>query len=445
MSILHNLSMNGTFPAGTYGLYDLQSLIKSVIADALPDLYWVVAEIAECKVNQRGHCYLELVEKKDDRTIAQAKGNIWTYEHRRISQRFEAATGESLRAGMKILLLAGVNYHEVYGLSLNVRDIDPSYTMGEMALRKREVIARLTREGLLDRNKTLPLPLVPLRIAVVSSPTAAGYGDFSDHLDRNAYGYRFFHRLFPALMQGRDAVPSIVSALKSIRAAGTSYDLLALIRGGGSAADLNCFDDYDLASEIARLPMPVITGIGHEKDDTVVDLVSHTRMKTPTAVAEFIISGVRTFEDTVNDFGRRILRLSERLLKDQHHSLRLLSQRLSYVPLRLIESRRHELALGGMDLRGRSRETLRRADEALQKTEQAVRLLDPSNVLKRGFSITRHRGVVIRDAAQLAAGNMINTQLFRGAVTSTVDGRQGKEGKKKREQDEATYLLPGFE
>lgn len=444
--IPYNVAMDDpSHPAGTYSLFDLQSLLKSVITGAFADLYWVIAEIAEYKCNQRGHCYLELVEKKDDRTIAQAKGNIWAYEYRKIIQKFEAATGEPLRAGMKMLLLVGVNYHEVYGLSLNIRDIDPSYTMGEMALKKREVIARLAKEGLLDRNKSLPLPLVPLRIAVVSSPTAAGYGDFSGHLDRNPYGYRFSHRLFPALMQGQDAVPSIIAAMEKVRLSGTPYDMVALVRGGGSAADLSCFDAYELAAEIAGFPLPVISGIGHEKDDSVADLVSHTRMKTPTAVAEFIISGVKTFEETLTGIGRKILSLTGDLLRDQNYRIRAISQRLAHLPGRLIESQVYELALRERDIRSRCREVLLRADATLQKIGQAVRLLDPGNVLRRGFSITRHRGAVVRDASRLGAGDVITTQLHLGEVTSTISGQNRKEAKKKREQDKTTDLLPGFE
>ena len=242
---------------------------------------------------------LELVEKDDNKVIAQVKANIWAYEYRKLSLKFQAATNESLRPGMKVLLLVAVTFHEVYGLSLNVRDIDPAYTMGEMALKKRKVIERLTKEGLVKLNKSLSLPVVPQRIAVISSPTAAGYGDFFGQLDNNPYGYKFVHTLFPALMQGSGAEQSIISALRKVSQKIDLFDVLVIIRGGGSVIDLNCFDSYDLASEVARSPLPVITGIGHEKDDTVVDITAHTKMKTPTAVAEFLISGLRSFEENI--------------------------------------------------------------------------------------------------------------------------------------------------
>ena len=222
----------------------------------MPGAYWVIAEIADTKLNQRGHCYLELVEKEDNRTIAQVKANIWAYEYRKLSLKFQTATNESLKPGMKVLLLVAVIFHEVYGLSLNVKDIDPAYTMGEMALKKREVIERLTKEGIIALNKSLSLPVVPQRIAVISSPTAAGYGDFFDHLDNNPYGYRFIHVLFPALMQGAEAEESIISALRKVSQKRELFDVLVIIRGGGSVIDLNCFDSYEIASRGCKIAAP---------------------------------------------------------------------------------------------------------------------------------------------------------------------------------------------
>src|SRR5208283_1477158 len=310
-----------TISKSTYSLYELNNIIKSVISDAFAGTFWVIAEIAECKCNQRGHCYLELVEKEADKTIAQIRATIWAYDYRKLSHKFQMATSESFKQGMKILLLAGIAFHEVYGLSLNIRDIDPTYTMGEMARRKAEVIERLKQEGLMDLNKGFSLPLVPQRIAVISSPTAAGYGDFFDQLDRNLYGYTFDHVLFPALMQGQEAEESIISALTKIREQKHRFDVVVLVRGGGSAIDLNCFDSYAIAAHIARCPLPVITGIGHEKDASVADMVAHTRMKTPTAVAEFLISGIRSFEERIIEIQNLLRLYAERLFKDQRYKL----------------------------------------------------------------------------------------------------------------------------
>jgi exodeoxyribonuclease VII large subunit len=423
-------------------LFQLSNLLKTAIADNLPDAYWVIAEIAEIKQNQKGHCYIELVEKNEKVTVAQIKANIWSYEYRAISSRFRKATNEPLRQGMKVLFLASVSFHEVYGLSLNIREIDPSYTMGEMARKKKEVIERLRKEGIIDRNKAYELPLVPQRIAVISSPTAAGYGDFFNHLDHNPYGYRFVHTLFPAIMQGREAEQSIISALNIIRKQKNSFDLAVIIRGGGSAIDLNCFDSYHLASQVATFPLPVITGIGHEKDDAVVDIVAHTKMKTPTAVAEFLIAGARSFEVNVLGLESRIINYAERSLKHQRLQLTYLAQRLSVVPVRLTSAHKNRLLLIQQDIRGHMRQRFQGERNRFSSIEQALRHLDPAHVLRRGYSITTCRGKIIKEASVLKNGMSIETRVHNGTVTSIV--QSGKEvignGKVKRDD-----LLPGFE
>jgi len=423
-------------------LSQLNGLIKSAILDTLPDQYWVVAEIADLKLNQKGHCYLELVEKEGNAAIAQIKANIWAYEYRSISSRFQRATNEPLKQGMKVLFLASILFHEVYGLSLNIKDIDPTYTLGEMARKKKEVIALLRKEGLIDRNKALELPLVPQRIAVISSPTAAGYQDFFNHLDNNAYGYRFIHTLFPALMQGQEAEASIIKALTAIRSQKTAFDIVVIIRGGGSVIDLNCFDGYPLAAEVAGFPLPVVTGIGHEKDDTVVDITAHTKMKTPTAVAEFLISGMRSFEETILGLENRIITSAEHLVRDEKQKLASFAQRLSFVPLRLTTLHRNRLHMIQRDIRGHIQQRMQNEQNRLGRAEQAARHLDPANVLRRGYSITRLKGKVLRDAAVLKNGMSLETELQNGTVTSIV--QSGKEVKKSV-KEQRTDLLPGFE
>jgi exodeoxyribonuclease VII large subunit len=423
-------------------LSQLNGAIKAAITDTLPDMYWVVAEIAEIKLNQRGHCYLELVEKEDDATIAQIKAAIWAYEYRSISSKFQKATNEPLSRGMKILFLAAVTFHEVYGLSLNIKNIDPTYTMGEMARKKKEVIERLKKEGIIERNRSLELPLVPQRIAVISSPTAAGYGDFINHLDNNPYGYRYVHVLFPALMQGNEAEASIVRALEQIRKKRAGFDLAVIIRGGGSTIDLSCFDSYALSAAVATFPLPIISGIGHEKDDTVVDIVAHTRMKTPTAVAELIISGVRAFEETVLGLETRIVSHVEEFLKDEKHRLISLAQRLSLIPFRLKSIHMNRLLLLQKDIRGHLRQIFHARKTRLENMQQAVRHLDPEQVLRRGYSITRRKGKVVKDAASLKNGMMIESTLHKGTVASIVQsGKEGKDHGKKQ----GTDLLPGLE
>lgn len=426
-------------------LSGLNRIIRGAVDAAFPEPCWVVAEIAELKCNPKGHCYLELVEKADDRVVAQMRATIWAYEYRTVSSRFESVTGEALRQGMKVLLLAAVSFHEVYGLSLNIRDIDPSYTVGDLARKRQEVIERLKQEGIFDLNRRLPLPLVPQRVAVVSSRTAAGYGDFFSQLDNNPNGYRFAHVIFPSLMQGVEAERSIIEALDRIGRDQGRFDIVAIIRGGGSAVDLHCFDGYALAARVARFPLPVITGIGHEKDDTVVDLVAHTRLKTPTAVAEFLISGLRGFEETILDLGKRVRARTEQQLNLGKQALGSLARRITVLPLRTIAAGLNSIDMFDRDLRGRSRQAVRHGRLRVDALDQAVRHLDPANVLRRGYSITRHKGKVIREASALRKWAVIETQLGEGAVTSIVQEKQERKEAMLREQGQAADLLPGFE
>ncbi|MGD0885115.1 MAG: exodeoxyribonuclease VII large subunit [Thermodesulfovibrionales bacterium] len=425
-----------------YSLYELNSIIRSAISYAIPDACWVTAEIAELKCNQKGHCFLELVEKDDDRTIAQIRATLWASEYKKIGLKFTKATGESLKPGMKILLFASVTFHEVYGLSLVIRDIDPSYTIGDMARKKKEVIERLIREGVSELNRRLTLPLVPQRIAVISSPTAAGYGDFFNQLDKNLYGYSFFHVLFPAIMQGQDAEKSIISALSEIGGKKHRFDVVVIIRGGGSPIDLNCFDSYTLASQTARCPLPVITGIGHEKDDTVVDIVAHAKMKTPTAVAEFLIACLRSFEETIVDLQNRIAGYAERFMKDERYRLHAITQKLVFIPLRTVTAHQNRIAMLNRDLRSHIRQFIRNEEHRFNVMEQAVKHLDPANVLRRGYSITRYKGRILKDASLLKKWAVIETTLRKGMVTSIV---QEKKEAEKREQKQADILLPGFD
>ena len=425
-----------------YSLYELNTAIKSAISAAFSEAYWVTAEIAELKCNQRGHCYLELVEKDDDKTVAQTKATIWAYEYRKLSHKFHTATNEPIRPGMKIMLLAVVNFHEVYGLSLNIRDIDPTYTLGEMARKRKEVVERLRKEGLLELNKGLPLPLVPQRIAVISSLTAAGYGDFFNQLDTNRYGYQFVHVLFPASVQGQDAEGSIIEALRKIGKYRHLFDVAVIIRGGGSAVDLNCFDNYALAAQIARCPLPVITGIGHEKDDTVADIVAHTRMKTPTAVAEFLVSGLRSFDDNVIDIRNRIMTYTARLLQDIRHRLHSLARQLGYIPGRAVSAQFNKVLLLQNSLRNFANQHLQKVDYTLDRIAQALRLLDPVNVLRRGYSITRYDGKILKDASLVSKGTEIDTTLYKGNIVSII-GTQRRT--RNHEQEQAACLLPGFD
>lgn len=404
-------------------------MIRDAISGELPGLYWITAEIAELKVNQKGHCYMELVEKEDHKTIAQMRATIWAYEYRTLGRKFETAAKTPLKSGIKALLLVAVNYHELYGLSLNIRDIDPAYTVGEMALRKREIIARLRMEGIADLNKEISLPPVPQKIAVISSPTAAGYGDFTDHLEKNPFNYKFYHTIFPSTMQGDDAEKTVVAAFDAIEKQKGRFDVVVLIRGGGSVADLGCFDNYAIASRIALCPMPVITGIGHEKDDTVADMVAHTKMKTPTAVAEFLVSGVRSFDERISSVAGSICMFAERLLSGSSNSLAVITQRFAHSASHAVSVTRSRLDAIDNNMAARLGGYFRNQEGRLVSCEQAARLLDPVNVLKRGYSITRFKGRSVKDSSILPNGAIIMTEFYRGSVGSSVLGQEKDDGK----------------
>lgn len=430
-----------------FTLSELNNAIKSSLELSFPESIWLVAEISELRCDSKGHCYLGLVEKKDANIIAQMKANIWTYAYRTISHKFQKVSGESLKDGMKVLLLATVTFHEKYGISLNIKDIDPSYSLGEMARKKREVIERLTKEGIIDNNKQFLLPIVPQRIAVVSSSSAAGYGDFINHIESNSFGYKVQHDLYQSIMQGQDAEASIISSLNQIRENIGRYDLVVIIRGGGSKVDLHCFDSYCLALEITRFPLPVITGIGHERDDTVIDIVAHTRMKTPTAVAEFVINGMRSFEENIIDLQRRLTLRTRVVLEGEKQRLRIIIQgfaqlitarfhdedirlhstvnRLMTETNRVIGINNSKVAINATRLNSAVKTLFNIKDNRIKTLEQAIGYLDPVNVLKRGYSITYLNGQPLKDVDKLAKGDIIQTKLYNGSATSKVEGFDG--------------------
>lgn len=302
-------------------LLQLNDLIKEALTGAFPASVWVIAEVSELKENRNGHCYLELIEKQGAEIVARTRATIWSYTYRMLKPYFETTTGQLFTSGIKILVQVSVEYHSAFGLSLNIKDIDPVYTVGDMAMQRKEIINRLQAEGVFEMNKELELPLVPQKIAVISSATAAGYQDFMNQLDNNEFGFKFYSKLFQATMQGVETVPSIINALERIFQYEDFFDAVVIIRGGGATADLSSFDNYDLAFNITQFPLPVITGIGHEKDDTIIDLVAHTRLKTPTAVAEFLIKGMERFYDSMLEMENEIVKLTRDSIESHKNHL----------------------------------------------------------------------------------------------------------------------------
>ncbi|HBE42514.1 MAG TPA: exodeoxyribonuclease VII large subunit [Bacteroidales bacterium] len=447
-------------------LTELQLIIKDSLYMAMPNLYWVVAEISEIRENYTGHCYLELIEKHpDDKNVrARVKAVIWNNRYRFLKSLFENVTGEPLRSGMKVLVRTKVDYHEIYGLSLIISDIDPSFTVGEMAIKRQMIIKRLEEEGVIMMNKELSFPAVPQRIAIISSPTAAGYSDFIRQLKENGSGYVFYTALFEAIMQGTETEQSVLNALERVAVNADLFDVVAIIRGGGSQSDLSWFDNYNIAYYVTQFPLPVITGIGHDKDISVTDIVAFQSLKTPTAVADYLVTSVEEAENHLIDlysqiaeqtrtkitkyreitesFRTRLMPLTRLSLSDQKELLsnrmieiinigkeyivragflpknlntRLIAASGSFILLKKTGIERNKL-----DLPGFAKKFVDDTRLKLSGLENKLNILDPVNVLKRGYTLTSRDGIIIKSSHDIKNDDILNTRFSDGEITSRV-------------------------
>lgn len=402
-------------------LHELNSLVSNAIHTAMADSYWVEAELTELH-EVSGHCYMELVQKAEHGSvpIARASAKCWRQAWGVLKPFFVRTTGGMPQPGMHLLMEVYPQFHEAYGFSWIVTDIDPTYTMGDMARKRKEIIEHLKAQGIFTLNKELSLPALTTRIAVISSDHAAGYGDFYHQLLHNKYHFRFQLTLFPAIMQGDRVEQSIISALNEINARIDEFDCVVIIRGGGATSDLSGFDTLPLAENIANFPLPVITGIGHERDECVLDMISHTRVKTPTAAAALLIERLVDALTFINNIETSITRLVSQRLDFEKMRLQRLStlipQLFSLMKTRQ-DSRIEQLQLR---LHGAIRERLSTQRHRLDLLEQRALSLDPTLPLKRGYSITFHQGKVVRDVSQLAPGSIIETRVAKGTVTSEV-------------------------
>lgn len=382
------------------GLYELQHRIQSSLAEDFAGKVWVRAEVSECKENPAGHCYLTLVDKSEGEGVMRARCSaiIWASSWRLIGPYFEGQTGQPLAAGMKILVLAQVQYSELYGLSLIITDIDPSFTLGEVEAARRQTLLRLDREGMLGLNGQLPLKALPNRFAVITSATAAGWRDFRHHLHDNEYGFTFTTVLFQATMQGSEAPASIIEAMDAVASREAEFDALLILRGGGGASDLVCFDDYELAVNVAQFPLPVLTGIGHDHDHHIIDDVAHTSVKTPTALADYLID----------------------LFASADYELTSLAQRLRLA----LESKmaRSESQLAAQLLRIRSALALRYTleEKRLETLQMRIAAADPEAQLARGGALILREGVRVSSAAAFAAGDRLSVRFGDGTVEAEV-------------------------
>jgi exodeoxyribonuclease VII large subunit len=408
---------------GSISLTELQGLIRDKIYEALPGSFWVVAEIAEMKVQSAGHCYLELTgsDTPGGRVTAKARATIWASKYRSLSTFFNASTGIPLRAGITILFRATVEYHELYGLSLNISEIDPAYTAGDMALRREAIIRRLTAEGVLTMNRGVPMTPYPRNIAVVSSSKAAGYQDFINQLINNPYGYVFRPVLFEAVMQGETTAASVTEALDRIAEEPGRFDVVAIIRGGGSTTDLSWFDSYEIAYHVTQFPLPVLTGIGHEKDQSVTDMVAWRALKTPTAVAGFITERTLDCENRIIGMAETLATLVTGALDAAGEHLSSLQNRTAATARLIVRVKQEKLAYHRENLRRAALGVIRKAKESTDRVEDSLRHLDPAGVLKRGYTLTSRNSIIIQSAADLEPGDIIKTHFADGTASSKVE------------------------
>jgi len=402
-------------------LRQLNLMVRDAIEMQLPDEYWVEAELSECR-EHGGHCYMELVEK-DDRSntpVARASAKCWRQTWLMMRPYFERTTGQQLRAGMKVLLRVYAQFHEAYGFSWIVTDIDPTYTLGDMARRRQEIIRQLKDEGVFDLQRELQLPLFAQRIAVVSAANAAGYGDFCRQLEDNEYGFRFSITLFPAVMQGEQVEASVVSALNQIYGRMADFDVVCILRGGGAVADLSGFDTLALAENVAQFPLPIITGIGHERDESILDMVAFQRVKTPTAAATLLIDNLRLVLERINTAQQRINTAVTQQLNSHKVRLSHLATLIPTLPMRMLSDTRHHIDLLERRLPVAIERQLTEQKHRLSRLELTLQGFDPQLLLSRGYSITLLNGKALRDPRQAKPGDTIETRIEKGIIQSVV-------------------------
>ena len=403
-------------------LYDLNALVRRSLEQCLPDEYWVQAELSDVRTNSTGHCYLEFIQKdpRSNNLIAKARGTIWANVYRLLKPYFEESTGQAFVSGIKVLVQVTVSFHELYGYSLTVQDIDPTYTLGDMARRRREILKQLEEEGVLTLNKELEMPVLPQRIAVVSSPTAAGYGDFCHQLKNNSRGFFFHTELLPALMQGDCVEESVLSALDAILNRQEDFDAVVIIRGGGATSDLSGFDTYLLAAACAQFPLPIITGIGHERDDTVLDSVAHTRVKTPTAAAEYLINCMDLAADELEVLISQLHESVRSRLTEEHRKLISYRNRIPSAVVRRVSDAKLALLTTRKDISLAVQTLLSRQRHRLELLQQRLADASPEKMLARGYSITLKDGKVVKNGDVLQLNDEIVTRLYQGEIVSIV-------------------------
>lgn len=380
-----------------YTLSELCQAIEQVLQFELGDTYWVRAEIAS--LTERGHCYMELVEKAKNNTVAaKLRATCWQQVYHLLSAYFATETGQTLSVGMQVLLQVEVSFHSVYGLSLNVVGIDPTFTLGDLARQRQLTIQRLQEDGVMDLQRALTIPSLPRRIAVISAADAAGYGDFCHQLLSNSSGFLFRTQLFPAVMQGDQSPVSIIAALEQIAYQVEQYDVVVIVRGGGATTDLRNFDDYSLAFHCANFPLPIIAGIGHTRDVSVVDMVVHTSVKTPTAAAEWLITAMQEQADRLAELQLRLQRIAQHAIRKQQHQLDTLWQSLRFATQRRLHRQRAQLELWA----------------------KTIALHSPERIYRMGYTLTTVNGKIVKSIRDVQTGEQLLTHTADGVIHSEV-------------------------
>lgn len=402
-------------------LVELNRMVSEMVNSTFCDTVWVTAELTDVRVAQNGHCYMQLIQKDPKRgsMLAFANAHIWANRWWLLRDTFLQQTGQAFQSGLKVMLCVQVTMHEVYGYALNVVDVDPSYTLGEMARRRREILQQLEADGIIDMNRELSMPQLPQRVAIVSAAGAAGYGDFCHQLEDNEWGVRFYTRLFPAVMQGKRTESSVIEALERIFEHQEWFDVVVIIRGGGATGDLASFDSYDLASCVANFPLPVITGIGHDRDQTVLDRVAHTSVKTPTAAAALLIDMMAEQVQRLQAMEQTLLEGTRGRIEREELRLTRLTQQVrgSHV---VLGQQINRLTLMGERIKMLAQQHISTDRQKLDYMAHAIDLVQPTNILKRGFSIVRAGGKAVRDASAVDKGTQLDIETANGILKATT-------------------------
>jgi exodeoxyribonuclease VII large subunit len=404
-----------------FSLLEVMNSVQKILAERYKSSFWVKAEMNRLNFYRHsGHCYPDLVEKKEGKAIAQIRAILWKDDYRRINSLFLKTLNEPLKDGIKLLFLAKISFDPTHGLTLHIKDIDPDYTLGDLEREKQETLRRLKEEGLLGRNKSLTLPLLPQRIAIVSVETSKGYKDFLGKIENNPWGYRFFHFLFPSLLQGEKVVASICGQLRRIRKVIHHFDAVAIVRGGGGEVGLSSYNNYQLAKEIAMFPLPVLTGIGHITNETVTEMAACRNLITPTDLANFFIQQCHNFSMPLRNAEQKIITQTGRIISRERVAFQSELKLFRSATLSALFHSRNQIFQFRERLSDKSRQLLREKRTGLENTEQTVRSMDPREVLRRGYSLTLHEGKILTDPSGVKEGSVLNTFVFGGKITSKV-------------------------